>query len=77
MLFEFSPFHRLLFALSLPKLGQLGAEAAVDLSMSIPELRFDLVLCSCFEVEENVVLAGIAIPKRVSSVLLFLNDFVL
>ena len=64
--FEFSPFYRLLFVLALSKLRQLGAEAVVDLSMSIPELPFDLVSCSCFEVEKNVVLAGIPIPRPVS-----------
>jgi hypothetical protein len=66
MLFEFAPLYRLLFAIALPELHQLGAKAVVNLSVSVPELPFGLVLSSRFEVEEDVVLAGRAIPRLVS-----------
>jgi hypothetical protein len=73
MLLKFSPFHRLLLALAIPKLSQLGAKATVNLSVSVPQLPFGLVASSGFEVEEDVVLTGIAIPALVNECLICLG----
>lgn len=68
MLFQFAPFHSLPFALPFPKLCQLAAKAVVDLSVSVPELCFGFVFRSRLEVEEDIVLAGMAIPANWSAI---------
>jgi hypothetical protein len=66
MLLKFAPFYRLLLAIALSELRQLGTKTVVDLSMDVPQLALGLVLSSGFEVEENIILAGRAISVLVS-----------
>jgi len=63
MLFEFAPFHSCLFAPVVSELRELCAEAVINLPMGVPELPFGFVLSRGFEVKEDIVLAGAAIPN--------------